>query len=410
MSKRNHEILIVDDIPKNLQIIGDILYSHGLGITVATTGKQAIEIAILKQPDLILLDIAMPEMDGYEVCKRLKTNGRTKNIPVVFLTARAYPQDIIKGFDVGGVDYVTKPFNSTELLARIKTHLELKTKTEELKKVNSELEERVADRTSRLNEANIQLRKANEGLTESNQQLSEANRKLSRLDKAKKDFLVLINHELRTPLNVIMGFSQILKQALKETQYSGFVKRINNSVNRLVELTESALLITTLNANSYKAELQGINLLPIINEIIGSLQNEIKKKELNIDIQFTPQNLQISSDEKLLYKCFTIILENTVKFSPEKDTIVIKGYSNKEGIIVEVLDNGKGFSEEVMAQMFDMFTIDKIEHHSKGFGLGLATAKLIMDTLEGKIEAFNREPKGACVKLIFKGNAAAEKN
>jgi PleD family two-component response regulator len=120
------KILIVDDYVENLKVLGSYLLQKGIQVTPATKGSQAILLAQSKPFDLILLDIQMPEMDGYEVCKILKSDDRTKDIPVIFLSARNDTQDIVKGFNVGAVDYITKPFNSDEILSRIKNHLELK--------------------------------------------------------------------------------------------------------------------------------------------------------------------------------------------------------------------------------------------------------------------------------------------
>jgi PleD family two-component response regulator len=125
-SKKKPLILIVDDTTKNIQVLGNILYSKGYNISVATSGKEALESVKAKTPDLILLDIQMPEMDGFEVCKNLKSNPSTKEIPVIFLTAVTDPEKIVHGFELGAVDYITKPLNPAELFMRVATHIEIK--------------------------------------------------------------------------------------------------------------------------------------------------------------------------------------------------------------------------------------------------------------------------------------------
>ena len=119
-------VLAVDDQPNNLQFLGKLLSDNGYEVGMAQNGSQALNFVEKNKPDLILLDIMMPEMDGYDVCKKLKLDFATRHIPVIFLTAKTDSQDIVKGFETGGVDYVTKPFNSAELLARIRTHIEMK--------------------------------------------------------------------------------------------------------------------------------------------------------------------------------------------------------------------------------------------------------------------------------------------
>ncbi len=147
-------ILIVDDVPKNLQVLGSILKKEGYRISAATNGMQALKLATEMLPNLILLDINMPEMDGFEVCTKLKGSNTTKDVPVIFLTARTETEDIVKAFQTGAVDYVTKPINTSELLARVKTHLELAN-------YRLYLEDIVKQRTFELSESNLQLSKTN---------------------------------------------------------------------------------------------------------------------------------------------------------------------------------------------------------------------------------------------------------
>ena len=141
--KQNSRILIVDDTVKNIQVLGTILKQEGYQLNVAQNGKQALDVVGKVRPDLILLDVMMPEMDGFEACTHLKANPETADIPVVFLTAKIETEDIVKGFDLGAVDYVTKPFNPTELLKRVDTHLSLY-------HLRRKLEELVAERTAHL--------------------------------------------------------------------------------------------------------------------------------------------------------------------------------------------------------------------------------------------------------------------
>jgi len=136
------KVLVVDDVSKNIQVLAGVLGSHNYVVSAAMNGQQALLIAEKVLPDLILLDVTMPEIDGFEVCKRLKANPSTKHIPIIFLTARTETEDIVKGFQFGAVDYVTKPFQSEELLTRVRTHIDLKIKTEELVTMNQLLSQR----------------------------------------------------------------------------------------------------------------------------------------------------------------------------------------------------------------------------------------------------------------------------
>lgn len=144
--KTKFKILIVDDIPKNIQLAANILQKEGYQMAFAQNGKSALSQAQSNRFDLILLDVMMPDMDGFAVCEQLRKNSATRNIPLIFLTAKNLSESIVKGFEVGAMDYVTKPFHGAELLARVKTHLELFRSREELKKVNQQLKDEIAER------------------------------------------------------------------------------------------------------------------------------------------------------------------------------------------------------------------------------------------------------------------------
>ena len=159
-----HNILIVDDIAKNIQVLGSLLFKEGYAISYATDGHQALEMIAANDYDLILLDIMMPELDGFEVCRRIKRMPEKKDIPVIFLTARIEKQDIVEGLNSGAVDYITKPFNSAELKARVLTHLQLK-----------EARDCVAAR-------NFQLKEKNEQLDALNRELQAAMEKIKTLE------------------------------------------------------------------------------------------------------------------------------------------------------------------------------------------------------------------------------------
>jgi len=136
---KRHTILIVDDVPKNIELAANILQSKNYNITFATNGEAALEKVKSIDFDLILLDVMMPGMDGFEVCRRLKENPSTKDIPVIFVTAKSETENVLKGFELGAVDYVTKPFNTEELLARVKTHIDIQKKFEEKSQLEKQL-------------------------------------------------------------------------------------------------------------------------------------------------------------------------------------------------------------------------------------------------------------------------------
>jgi len=383
-------ILLVDNIPSNLNFLIDILSQEGFGIILATHGKEAVTTARRELPDLILLDVAMPDMDGYSVCEELKGDPSACDIPVMFLTARNEREDIIRGFEVGAVDYIMKPFSYTELVARVKTQLELRQKTHQLQSVNMRLEEIVRKRTA-------ELQNSNKNLHELNRKLKAAYEELSHLQKVKDEFMRHINHELRTPLQGIHGFTLILEDLIQSPEQKEYLHSINHLVNRLVQLAEISLLFTEIRADNYKLELEEINL----NEFVLSLSTQIELHQRKIVLDLSESQIMIKSDQKLLTTCANLIIENAIKFSPENSLITIKTINSDNNAMIEIQDQGPGFSHKALKNIFELFATDNLQYKTEGFGIGLATAKLVLNALKGELKIFNLPGTGASVQLLF---------
>lgn len=390
--KRKFEILIVDDIPSNLNFLSEVLHEEGISVMLATSGVDALKIASYKLPDLILLDIAMPAMDGYEVCARLKSDPFTRDIPVMYLTARTEPEDILKGFETGAVDYILKPFNATELIARVKTHLELKDKTEKLKHVNIILEEQVKQRTA-------EITKVNQSLTEANFKLEKAYEELSNLDKAKDEFMRHINHELRTPLQGIHGFTLILEDLVESPEEKEYIRSINSLVKRLVKLSEISLLFTEIKAKNYNIVLKPLSLIKVVKQALDLFSDDMNK--ITVDHQNAEEDVVVRADARLMNACLELIIDNALKYSSEKGEVRVCTFRDGNYAGIEVTDNGPGFSEKAMENLYKLFTADNLRYHSHGFGIGLATAKIILDTLSAKLDVSNLPDNGASVRMMF---------
>ena len=386
------EILIVDDLPSNLNFISNVLNNEGYNIIAATNGKDAIDIANERNPDLILLDIAMPALNGYDVCKILKSNPLTKDLPIIFLTAKMDHEDIVKGFEVGAVDFISRPFHTTELLSRVSTHLELKNRGKQLKEINCLLEEKVKERT-------MQLLESNRSLKEANKNLANAYDKLTRLDRAKNDFIRHINHELRTPLQGIHGFAAILEEITESPEQKEYIRSINMLVKRLVKLAELSLLFTELKTENYKLELLPVEVFSCVNDALEALDHG--EKNISVETGEIQDGLYILADNKLLTACIQIILDNAVKFSPENSVIKIEAEEKDGEIIIDVLDSGPGFSDKAREQLFELFSADNLNEEFNGFGVGLATAKIILDLLSSSMEVHKIPSGGSKVRLIM---------
>lgn len=386
MGINNHTILIVDDSANNIKILRELLRDFHL--KVALNGHKALQIASGDTPpDLILLDIIMPEMDGYEVCKRLKENVSTKSIPIIFLTAKYEKEDVVRGFECGAKDFISKPFDPKELLARVQTQLELVMFRTRQVKMKRWLEETIQERTQDFIDANMELKIANEQLQE--------------LDKAKLDFLQIASHEIRTPLNGIFGSLWLLQESGNQ-DLKVYFDMLDTSVKRLERFTQKALLATELRASNYKIRYEPCKLNDFIKIASDQCSNEIQEKKISMVID-PGANLEFDSDPKLLQVSISEIIANAIKYSKEGGQVLIKTEKLQDRIIFECIDEGKGFNDKAIKHLFELLRPGE-QHIDENIGLSLAIVKMIMNTMKGTIEVGNNDVKGAWVKLSFPRN------
>ena len=378
---KNAEILIVDDNPKNLQVLSNILVQQGYSIEFATDGYQAIDWIENKPFDLILLDVMMPEIDGFEVCQKLKAKKEFNGIPIIFLTAKTDKESIIKGFESGGQDYITKPFDSHELLARVETHLILKFSQEKLKNVNKWLEEQVALKT---------------------EELRVAYDELTLLDEAKIEFLKILSHELRTPLNGIKGFAQILKQKLNPDLLH-YIDIIDLSADRLERFSRVALLISSLRTKSYPLKLEKIGVYSILKDTCNDFTEQLDEKNLEIQCESTFNADIITADSELIKETFDQLIENAIIYSDNGGKINVSISDDDNLVTVLIKDSGKGFSKEALENIFQPFGLGQ-DHIDKKVGLGLHLVKLIIDAHKATINIGNNKDGGSYVGLILNKN------
>lgn len=383
---KTYNILIVDDVAQNIQILGNILHEHPFNIAFATNGKDAIKMLENTYFDLLLLDVMMPEIDGYQVCQQIKSNPKLKELPIIFLTAKADKENIVKGLSLGAQDYVTKPFNGPELLARIHTHLELSEKKKELNELNKTLEQKVKERTLELEAAYLKL--------------EEYNGKLKNLEKAKSDFLLLIGHELRTPLNWVLGFMQLLEITDLNKEQKEYLDSLKSGTERLRAFSEAAILLTQLKANHYHLSPTASHLSSSVQNILSTFGNKFLEKKITVSKNI-PDDLYFYADEKLFSLCLQNLLNNSLKHSIIGGSIEVTATVAKKSIDIYVYDNGTGFSEEALNNMHTVISAADMINHDTGFGLGLATVKFILEAHGGSFSAGNRLEKGAYALMKF---------
>ncbi|MBW7847298.1 MAG: hybrid sensor histidine kinase/response regulator [Bacteroidales bacterium] len=375
-------ILVVDDNPRNIQIVGNLLKEQNLKIAFATDGSKALELTREHEFDLILLDVMMPGMDGFEVCRKLRTDNRSKNIPIIFLTAKTDSASVVKGFEIGANDYVTKPFNSHELLARVKTQLELSSKRKQLDQLNRNLEKKVAERTI---------------------ELANANRRLLRLEKSKSDFLSVISHELRTPLNTLTGITHLLQNTPLTDEQQDYLQAIELASARLARFSEMALLITSLQTGGQLPEMFDLKVNLLFEIAVFELRQAIEEKKIHTKITLPLEEIMLFGDAELIRKCLIILIENAIKQLPEGGTVMLEAAILPDNRInLHVSDNGPGFPADILEVFGE--TVPSRDNLVRNMGaLSLTAVKLIMDVHGGSMKIENNPNGGAKVNLLFAG-------
>lgn len=277
MAAKKSDILVIDDTPHNLRLLHDLLTSSGYVTRSAPNGRLGLQAARLRKPDLILLDIAMPEMDGLEVCRILKADEGLKDVPVLFISASGSSESIVKAFTSGGVDYVTKPFELEEVEARIGTHLRLRELQEQLKEQNRTLEAKVDERT---------------------RELREANERLQSLDELKRGFFTMISHELRTPLNGVFGVTDLIVYEREHDELSDSYQKSRQRVLRLIDQFSEIAELELADANDGLADSFNLDEALALFTIVSSADQleELRSgedKRLKGDFQFVAKAFQI---------------------------------------------------------------------------------------------------------------------
>ncbi|MEG4085465.1 response regulator [Microcoleus sp. POL10_C6] len=396
-------ILIVDDTPENLQVLSATLCDRGYKVRGVINGKMAIRAARSGCPDLILLDIKMPEMDGYEVCTQLKEDPKTSEIPVIFISALDEVLDKLTAFQVGGVDYVTKPFHVAEVLARIEHQLTIQ-----------RLKKQLLDRNKELQEEIIERKKAEEAAAAAS--------------LAKSQFVANMSHELRTPLNAILGFTQVMsRDSLLSHENLENLRIINRSGQHLLELINDVLDLSKIEAGIIGLDQRSFDLYQLLDtlEEMFQIKAETKKMQLRFSVEANvPQ--YIKTDEKKLRVCLINLLANAMKFTEDGGRIWLRvsvernqqqpaaseSHPNSTSvepllILFEVEDTGIGIAAAEIDTLFDAFVQTQAGRKAAdGTGLGLTITKKYVQIMGGDIEVKSVLGEGTSFKFNIRVFAA----
>lgn len=380
------DILIVDDHLENLQILFSMLTDYGYEVRRVINGQQALNVVDSDPPDIILLDILMPDMDGYEVCQRLKESEISAQIPVIFLTALDNELDRLKAFEIGGIDYITKPFNIKEVVARIENQLTIQRQRLAIAHQNQQLKEH----NQRLEQLNAELVKANSKLEESNKNLEQ--------------FAYTASHDLRSPLQTIIGFAQLLNQKYQDSldpTAKHYLERIVSGAYRMNNLVKALLEYSRTGRENLPFE--PINCQEVIERVLENLAADIAKSNAGIQRDTLPK---VVGDEIQLEQLFQNLIGNAIKYrhphiAPQIKITVEERLSHQ--YLIGIHDNGIGIDPKDSQRIFQVFQRLHSEDEYPGTGIGLAVCQKIVDRHGGRIWVESTENQGTSFYFTLPG-------
>ena len=385
-------ILVIDDNPTNLEILDHTLSIEGYNVHTETEGANVIQRIHSSIPDLILLDILLPDINGFELCQRLKSDPVTESIPIIFMTALAATVDKVKGLNLGAVDYITKPFQREELLARVQTHLSLRqlsktleVKNQQLTELTEDLENKVAERTTELKQA---LEKEKE------------------LNQLKSRFITMASHEFRTPLAIISSSSGILQEfgdRLNEERKQEHLQTIQNTIKHITQILDDVLMINRAEGNKIELYLEAADIIDFCRYLIQETAANHSQYSINFSVdlgeKITAESLIIQFDKKLLQQVITNLLNNAIKYSPNHNLVNFNLTKVDDQIIFKISDHGIGIPETDQVKLFESFHRASNVGNIAGTGLGLSIVKQCVDLHRGRISVESQIGKGTTMTV-----------
>jgi len=352
-------ILMVDDNPVNLQVLTSMLKQSGWRPRPVTSGQLGLQAARKEPPDLILLDVNMPEMNGYEVCKQLKADARLADIPVIFVSALGETMDKVRGFSVGGVDYITKPFQLDEVKARVTTHLELRRQRRELQ---------------------------------------ASYEKLRESERMRDSLVHMIVHDLRSPLTAISAYLELFGQAAKEKLGAETQEDVANAFHAtrsMIRMINGILDVSKMEAQMMKLDLRECDLVQVVGQSLDDLESLVGARRLAFERPAAPAG--VLADREIVSRIVQNLLANALRFTPADGEVRVGVVVEAEHVRVFVADTGPGIPPDFRESIFDKFVqVDgSALPRNRSTGLGLAFCKMAVEAHGGRIGVDSELGKGS---------------
>jgi two-component system, sensor histidine kinase and response regulator len=344
------QLLIVDDQRENFQVIEVLLSREPYELAYVSSGQAALEYLKQNDPDLILMDIMMPEMNGFELCDRIKRHLDWQHIPIIAITALSSREDLERCLAAGADDFIAKPVDRIELRARISAMLRIRQQYE----------------------------------------------RLHHLVDLQDDLAHMMVHDLRSPLTSIAMSTSVLDRVVQEPLAQKQVQRILASINRLQCMIDSVLMLGKLKSDRMALRLQNLNVAEMLQEAIDDFQLFARQRSIVLNLELPEQSVPVLADHLLIRRVIDNLISNAIKFSnPDNAVIVRVSYPQQSRLRIEVIDQGPGVNPQLQERLFQKFEIDSLITCVKQTGLGLAFCKMATEAHSGQIYVEPNQPRGS---------------
>ncbi len=375
-------ILVVDDDQRNVRLMESILRTQGYPVVRAYDGEEALRLIDAEKPDLVLLDVMMPKMSGFEVCQRLKGRYETRLLPVIMVTALNALEDKVQALEIGADDFLSKPINKVELLAKVRATLRVKSLQDEVERQKKELEER--------------------------------NQELIRIQGFKESMTQMVVHDLKNPLAGIMGNIQLIqmqRSEMTEAKLEELLTRTQESSRQLMRMIVNILDIGKLEEQKMPIHLEPVQLHAVVRDNVAELTSLSARDGIRLESRVRPDLPAVRADRELVSRVVANLLNNAFKHTPSGGEVVVDAQQEGDDLVLTVRDTGEGIPEDLQPYIFDKFVAgESVAGRRRMYdsGLGLTFCKLVVQSHRGRIWIKSRPGEGTTVfvSLPMRGPAS----